>query len=439
MYEMPHSPTSVLVGLFAVSMTAGCGTTATGAESGETGGSSSGGPNAPTVDATVTMGAGSSSSDSGPGSTGPAGNSDNSTTGAASSRTSEDSTSGRASTTTTEDSTTGGTSDDSTTASTSSETTDDSTTGGTSSETSDGSTTGDIDPCDALPAGPILPTEFAFAGSPLDGNSEDMTFTSNGEIVARDGDDLVRISAAGTVTPFVTATALPDTLGLRWSPSGTVVTATIGTGELLELDNDGTVTTLWPGLTLPNGVFIGLDGTVFLTDFLDDLVAYVDPSGASLVTLASGGATASQANGVLFDPVHEVVYYNTYGDGEIYRVDLTDPANPGPPQLLATIVSEGVGDGVGLDGLAMDTCGNLYIVDQNQGDPGSLYRLSLDDAGDPLAPPELLAEFPENVANVVFAQGPGWDAYATHLFAVGVPGHIYVVDVGIGGAPTPAQ
>jgi hypothetical protein len=128
-----------------------------------------------------------------------------------------------------------------------------------------------------------------------------------------------------------------------------------------------------------------------------------------------------------------------YGPGLVMRVDVTDLANPGLPQLVATIVSEGGVDQVGLDGLSMDECGNLYIVDQNQGDPGSLYRLILDDAGDVVGAPQLLVDvFPDGVANAQFAQGPGWEAFATTLFVVGLPGRIFMVDVGVAGAPTAA-
>jgi hypothetical protein len=53
--------------------------------------------------------------------------------------------------------------------------------------------------------------------------------------------------------------------------------------------------------------------------------------------------------------------------------------------------------------------------------------------------PELLVEtFPDGIANVVFAQGPGWEAYDTTVFTIGLPGRIFMVDVGIDGAPTPA-
>lgn len=309
----------------------------------------------------------------------------------------------------------------------------------------DPTTTGNPGPCNNLPSGPLVPEEFNFDGTPLDGSSEDMTFTTAGVIVTRNGDQLVQIAPDGTVSQIPTSVALPaQTLGTRQTPTGNIVTASQSTGELLQIEPDGTVTTLLGGLAIPNGVFVALDGTIFFTDFTLALAAYIDAAGTMQVDLASGGSEAPQANGIIYDPDRNYVYYVAYGPGLVYRVDVTNLANPGMPETIATIASEGGGDLVGLDGVAMDSCGNLYIVDQNQapngsGDPGSLYRLDLDAAGDPVGEAELLVEaFPSGAANVVFAQGPGWEAYENYVFTIGLDGRIFRVDVGIDGAPTPA-
>lgn len=315
---------------------------------------------------------------------------------------------------------------------------------GTSSEggessSSDDATTGPLDPCDDLPAGPLAVEEFVFDGSPLDGNSEDLTFSTVGSIIVRNGADLVQISPAGVVTPIATDMPLPDTYGLRWTAAGTLVAASASTGEILQITPAGTVTPLWAGLGIPNAVAPAVDGNIFFTDFTGALAAWIDPAGIMLTELGAGGDEAPQANGIIYDPDRDFVYYVAYGPGVVFRVDVTNLANPGAPVAIATIASEGGGDQVGLDGVAMDECGNLYIVDQNQGAPGSLYRLELDAAGDVVGAPQLLVEaFPDGVANPVFAQGPGWETFETYLFAVGLPGRIFMVDVDVAGAPTPA-
>jgi hypothetical protein len=299
--------------------------------------------------------------------------------------------------------------------------------------------TGPVVPCMDLPAGPLPVQEFLFDGSPLDGNSEDLTFSTVGSIIVRNGDALVRISPGGAVTLIATEVPLPNTYGLRWTPAGNVVAASATTGEILQITPTGTVTTLWAGLGVPNAVYPALDGNIFFTDFTGALAAWIDPAGTTLTELGSGGDEAPQANGIIYDPDRGFVYYVAYGPGLVYRVDVSNLASPGVPVVVASITSEGGGDEVGLDGLSMDACGHLYIVDQNQGAAGSLYRLFLDAAGDVVGAPQLLVEaFPDGVANAQFAQGPGWEAFETYLFAVGLPGRIFMVDVGVAGAPTAA-
>jgi sugar lactone lactonase YvrE len=85
-----------------------------------------------------------------------------------------------------------------------------------------------------------------------------------------------------------------------------------------------------------------------------------------------------------------------------------------------------------LDGLVMDACGHLYVVDQGDSE---LYRVKLDAAGAAAGPEELLATFPQNVANAQFGSGPGFDSKT--LYAAGNPGAVYAVPVGVAGAPVP--
>ena len=49
--------------------------------------------------------------------------------------------------------------------------------------------------------------------------------------------------------------------------------------------------------------------------------------------------------------------------------------------------------------------------------------------------PELLATFPENVANAQFGSGDGFDPET--LYVAGVPGSVYSIAAGVPGAPVP--
>jgi hypothetical protein len=64
-----------------------------------------------------------------------------------------------------------------------------------------------------------------------------------------------------------------------------------------------------------------------------------------------------------------------------------------------------------------------------------MYRIKLDASGAAVGEPELLAGFAKNVANAQFGSGPGFDPMT--LYAVGTPGSIYAVPVGVPGAPIP--
>lgn len=318
----------------------------------------------------------------------------------------------------------------------SSATTDSDTTGPGDTDDTSGESTGP-GLCGPLPMGPLTVNEFMFEGTPLDGGSEDLTFSTLGSLIVRNGVDLVQIDPMGAVTNIPTSIALPDTLGTRWTIDGSLVTASPDTDELLRIADDGTVTSLRRGLQTPNGIFAALDGNIFYTDFNIPQVAVTDATGALISTIGSPKLTP-QANGIVYDPDRNLVFYVTYGQGILWRSDVTDLNNPGTPEQVLTLGNEGAPDTVGLDGLALDECGNVYVVDQNTGAPGSLYRVNLDGAGEATGPADLLVEaFPDGIANAVFGQGPGWDE--TSLFLVGLPGRIFIVDVGIAGAPTPVS
>jgi hypothetical protein len=64
-----------------------------------------------------------------------------------------------------------------------------------------------------------------------------------------------------------------------------------------------------------------------------------------------------------------------------------------------------------------------------------LYRFTLDAAGALVGEPELLANFPQNVANAQFGSGTGFNPNS--LYAAGNPGVVYEVPVGVPGAPVP--
>jgi hypothetical protein len=86
-------------------------------------------------------------------------------------------------------------------------------------------------------------------------------------------------------------------------------------------------------------------------------------------------------------------------------------------------------DGASPDGLTLDACGYLYVVDQGN---STLYRVVLDEVGEATADATELLVFPTNVANAQFGVGEGFDDHT--LYVGGNPGDVYAVTLEFPGA-----
>ncbi|RMG99324.1 MAG: gluconolactonase [Deltaproteobacteria bacterium] len=288
------------------------------------------------------------------------------------------------------------------------------TTAGTSG-TATGGTTGDP-VCAMLPEGPIDPEVVTMV---FDG-SEDIAFDGLGHIAGKQGNQLVLVDAAENVSPL---TNMPgQTLGLRYLPGGDLVVAHAQQGRLVRVEPSGASTTLLMGLDGPNGVYADFDGNVWFTEIGGDRVSVLRPD--DTVEVVVEGPEAAAANGVVYDPDRGLVFYDNYFTGRVAKVTV-DGGTFGTPEEVGTI------DGRA-DGMVLDACGNLYVVDQGDGE---LYRFFLDANGDAVGGPELLATFPQNVANAQFGRGDGFDE--TTLYVAGMPGVVYAVPVGVTGQPIP--
>lgn len=271
--------------------------------------------------------------------------------------------------------------------------------------------------CRALPAGPF---KLVTLGRWFDG-SEDFAFDGRGGMVARRGNSVVRVDATGRVTQTL-ASLSGQTLGLRYQPDGTLVAAMVGDNKLVSIARNGQVTDLVRGLNGPNGLYVERNSTMWFTEGGGNAVVRRLPDGQRKA-FAAGFAVAQGANGVVVDGTRKRLYYTSYDRGEIFRVDLG--AANATPQSVWRIW------GAGLDGMTLDQCGNLYVVDQRN---SKLYRLRTQPTGAAAAAPELLASFPINVSNPQFGLGDGFDAQT--VYVSGNPGTLFAVNVGVAGQPT---
>jgi sugar lactone lactonase YvrE len=250
--------------------------------------------------------------------------------------------------------------------------------------------------------------------------SEDLAFDGKGNIAAKQGNQVVLIDAQGMVTDL--ANVAGQAYGLRYHSDGDLLAALPGQGKIVSISATGEVADWVSGLGTPNGIYPDFDGNVWVTEFGGDKVTRV-ASDKQKTTVAQG-PDATAPNGVVLDPTKTMLFYSEYQEGKIHRVDL-GVADAMPIEVVALA-------GAFIDGLALDACGNIYAVDQGA---SRVYRVPLDASGVLAGEPALLATFPENVANVQFGSGAGFDA--KKLYAAGVPGSVFSIDVGVAGAPVP--
>jgi streptogramin lyase len=273
--------------------------------------------------------------------------------------------------------------------------------------TTGGGGSGGSPACAGLPMGRVPATAVYsdFQGS------EDLAFDGDGGLVAKNGGNLVRIDASLTPTTFAPLSG--TVYGLRFAPNGDLFAARNDMNTVVKVVG-GTVTTFAMELGGPNGVHVDSAGNVWVTEFGAGRVLRLDPNGAETVIASNLDAP----NGVILDETRNLLFFTEYFEGRVFRVD---PAGGTPTEVVQV--------GGALDGLELDACGNLYVVD-NQND--RIYRIDLDADANLIGEPVLLAVTQENIANAQFGRGPGWNA--TSLYAAGNPGVVYEIPVGVPGA-----
>ena len=129
----------------------------------------------------------------------------------------------------------------------------------------------------------------------------------------------------------------------------------VGLAGLLLIDPASGKRRTWvTGLEMANGVARARNGTVFASNDLGTHIDRIDPDG----TVHRRWATVPSANGLAVDTADRYLYAaQSFTAAAIKRVEIANPANvttharPGPLAWAS-----------GLDGLAIDTAGRLYVA-----------------------------------------------------------------------------
>lgn len=341
---------------------------------------------------------------------------------------------------TTTPSTTGtpSTGDTGTTGDSSDETADPSVTDDETGDPTTGSTTGESDSddtdnpsidCENLPMGPFEATQIATLST---GGPEDLAMTGAGSFVLADGDTLVEMDGEGNTSTW--ASGLPfdeDILGIRFDSTYTLYAAMgLNSTELWAFTTEGGAAVFDTGLQLPNAIHIDSQDRIWVSDYFGDSISIIDTDAQTVTPVVQMQANA--ANGVFYDEQRGLLYWANYSSSQIYRAPVTG-ATVGA--AIPTVDLTGFSDG-----MTMDECGNLYVVDQGGlagNNPCRIDRIELDDEGAPVGDAVEIAsagELGNACANAQFGYGFGDDSDRS-LFITGQQGNVYRMYVGLEGYP----
>ncbi len=304
-------------------------------------------------------------------------------------------------------------------------------------EAESGSTdTGSDLPCEVF-QGPYDVVEFI----ELEGSgAEDLSFSPAGGVFATMSDNVLQaITPSLDVTPISDVFPLGITTGTRYLENGDILVAGYPQDTIFRVDGvSGAVTPMSedPLLNGPNQIVPDMMGNLWVSSSENSRILVLDVTTGDATEFLSGNSTVGFANGLIVDWSRMRVFWTDYDGGLVKYAEFDDKMAPvGTSVELADI-------GGFPDGMAQDSCGYLYTVDEsNQGAvPSRLIRIFIDEVGNRIGEPdEMISNLEGGLANPVFAQGAGWEDYDGHLFITGFNGVLFTVDIMVQGAPSIAD
>jgi len=308
--------------------------------------------------------------------------------------------------------------------------------------------------CDRIMPGPFDPVDVGQIFNPFSpppGGAQDLTADGLGGFVARSGDGWARLDITGAaygvpldpgfvVQPIDTPVTLEyASLGTRFQSNGDLIVmgGPAGVIDILHAPLDGEVSDvleeLVDGLVFANALYVDPDDIVWYSDFITGEIVRLDTSSGNDTYISM----VDDVNGIIFDPQRSILFAVTRGDGvsTLFRQRVSAAGAPvGDPEEVTSLEAFA-------DGISLDICGNIYVVDQG-GEGGSqaeghVDRVIMDDDGEMLDVQLIFEGLESDISNARFATGDAYGDFQTSMFMVGVEGHVWYVDVGLHGAPMP--
>ena len=283
------------------------------------------------------------------------------------------------------------------------------------------------------PAFPVTPELFIdeFVAS------EGLTFNGEGRLFIGANRAIWEAKPAGSIE-LVTAVFLhlgqagigeTDILAADFGPEVMLSHGPNDDGIIWRVSPDGNRNIAATGIADPNFILVEESGTYLVSDDFTHNIYRVTPKGPrELGEVELWSDAVPHPNGLAYSLDGSILYVAQIFTG-LAPLGFTDalwalPVEDGQPAGEATVVAR-TGEG-GLDGLAMDEKGRVYIAD-NGG--GKIWRF--DPESEEMV---LIAEGMPSVASMVFGEGDfdPRSIYATSTFRGG--GRIWRVPVGVGGA-----
>ena len=176
----------------------------------------------------------------------------------------------------------------------------------------------------------------------------------------------------GTRQPGQGPDGAPAVNAENFDASTSVHVYSLATGEALR--TVGLTDVAPEGAHLGGAAAVDSAGNIYVTDQLGGLIYMVDPTGGTYYlenATFSGGNSGAGLSGIAYDSASNSLFVTHNGDQALWRVPLSDPANPVAVTLPAEVAN--------LRGVLADGAGNLLAMTGGQNQAALLVKLGSSD------------------------------------------------------------